>query len=346
VDVDSNGVHYQTHEVQVKTPSHVKPAGGTASLQRIAYTTARPVFDPSERPNDDGVVYPVIGYLCAASDLHQLVVVEEGSKVINPFSTSTPRYGTAGSDWKWLAWLWDEDVDDGQVAAPNPLVFRNIRDVQTSYEGGDFYVTVTCGQFAGRLSRVQDNAPSPLAALGDGVFEFVVDISGSPDAWRMVPATDAGGGPLADTPVWYMTREDFMYSYPGSSTRRDLTNVRYEDVDGNAYWQNMPWFPVAATRLPMDNRPMDADGDGNPERYHRHLVVNHAGMTANMTRSNVDDTSAPAVLGPSVMVVQTDDAADNYPGNDTLDIDVRHVIPNPYDFDWPDPLAQPTSAAR
>lgn len=346
VQQDGNGVRFQTHEVHVKTPSHVKPSGSTTPLQRIAYTTARPIFDPSQTSNDDGVIYPVIGYLCAASDLHQLVVVEEGSKAINPFSTSTPRGGTAGTDWKWLAWLWDEDVDDGGVAAPNPLIFRNIRDVQTSYEGGDFYLTVTCGQFAGRMSQVQANEPSPLAARGDGVFEFVVDIGGAPGSWRLVSATDDGGNALADTPVWYMTREDFLYSYPGTGQRRDLTNIRYVDVGGNSYWQTMPWFPVAARRLPTDNRPMDANGDGNIERYHRHLIVNHAGMTANMTRATVDDITPPAVLGPSVMVVQTNDADDNYPGNDTLDIDVRHVIPNPYDFDWPDPLAQPTSAAQ
>ena len=342
-EVSASGA--QTHSVHVKTPSHVKAAGSTAPLQRIAYTAVRPIFDPSSVAAG-GIVHPVIGYLCAASNLHQLVVVEENTLAINPPSTNLPYGGSAGSDWKWLAWLWDEDVSDTVYGPPDSLIFRNIRDLQTSYEGGEFYITVTCGQYAGRLSDVQANNLHPLAAQGDGIFEFCVDISGAAGSWALIPAADGASAADPDTPIWYMTREDHIYSYPATSVRRDLSNIRYDDVGGTPYWQTMPWFPVSAVRLPCDTRPMDADGDTILERYHRHLITNYAGLIPNLTRENIVDTSAPASLYSSVIVVQTDDANDNYPGNDTLDIDRRLVTPNPNEADWPDPLAQPTHATR
>ena len=62
--------------------------------------------------------------------------------------------------------------------------------------------------------------------------------------------------------------------------------------------------------------------------------------------SRKTSSSAPASLYSSVIVVQTDDVNDNYPVNDLLDIDQRLVIPNPYEPDWTDPLAQPTHASR
>ncbi len=352
-----NASGQQSHSVHVKTPSHVKPAGSTAPLQRIAYTAVRPIFDPApdigDYPAGCNTVHPVIGYLCAASNLHQLVVVEENTLAINPPSANPPYCGSTGSNWNWLAWLWDEDVSDTIYGPPNSLIFRNIRDLQTSYEGGDFYITVTCGQYAGRLGdrlpsgQVQPRAvPHELAAQGDGIFEFCVDISGDPGDWALISALDGGGGATPDTPIWHMTREDYIYSYPATSVRRDLSNIRYIDVDDNPYWQTMPWFPVSAVRLPCDNRPMNADGTA--ERYHRHLITNYAGLIPNLTRENVNavDLSAPASLYSSVIVVQTDDRNDDQPSNDILDIDRRLVTPNPNEADWPDPLAQPTHAAR
>jgi hypothetical protein len=91
---------------------------------------------------------------------------------------------------------------------------------------------------------------------------------------------------------------------------------------------------------------MDYENDGVPERYHRHLVTNYAGMIANLTRENISDTSAPASLYSSVIEVLTNDGANDNPADDILDIDRRKVIPNPNQMDWPDPLTQPTHASR
>ena len=191
---------------------------------------------------------------------------------------------------------------------------------------------------------MQANTLHPLAAQGDGIFEFCVDISGDAGSWALIPAVDGASAADPDTPIWYMTREDHIYSYPATSVRRDLSNIRYIDVDDNPHWQTMPWFPVSAVRLPCDTRPMNADGTA--ERYHRHLITNYAGLIPNLTRENIADTSAPASLCSSVIVVQTDDRNDDQPSNDILDIDRRLVTPNPNEADWPDPLAQPTHAAR
>lgn len=341
-----NAAGQQTHAVEVKTPSHIKTAGGASPLQRIEYTCVRPIFDPSDTPTAAGITHPVIGYLCAASNVHQLVVVEERTLAINPPSANMPYGGSAGSNWQWLAWLYDADVTDAVYGPPDSLIFRNIRSLETSYEGGEFYITVTCGQYAGRLSLVQAKTPHALAAQGDGVFEFCCDIGGAPGTWALAPAVDAGGAPEPDTPIWHMAREDYVYSYPTTGVRRELANIRYTDVDGTPYWQNMPWFPVAARRLVSDKRLMDYEGDGVYERYNRHLITNSAGLIANLTRENVRDTSAPASLGSSIIEVRTNDGANDYPADDILDIDRRTVIPDPNSGDWPDPLAQPTYATR
>ncbi|MFP3904213.1 MAG: hypothetical protein ACLFWB_08250, partial [Armatimonadota bacterium] len=334
--LDGNGD--QNHEVRVLTPSHVKLTSGASSMQKIAYSAVVPVFDP--------VNTACIGYLCAAANLHQLMVVERGTQRINPPSDATPPNGTDGSNWKWLAWLWDADIEDTTYGPSDSLIFRNIRDMDLSYEGNFAYLTVTCGQYAGRLSDIQDGRPHEISKQGDGVFEFCMNLSGGAGSWALEPATDDGGTAEPDTPIWYMTRRDYLYSYPSSETRRQLTNIRYQDADGNNYWQHLPWFPVAASRLPSDSRPGDWDGDDTTERYFKHMVVNHAGLIMNLSRRNVPDRSAPAVLTSSVLTIQTEDANDNYPGNDTLDIDRRLVIPDPARRDWTDPLAQPTDASR
>lgn len=360
VDKDADGTFRQHHEVKVVTPSHVKTGAATSPLQRIEYTTVRPIFDPSGTPTPNNEVHPVIGYLCAASNLHQLVVIEAGTKVINPYSISTnaPDRGTAGSNWKWLAWLWEKDVEvtdaNYQYLPPDPLIFRNIRDVETSYEGGVFYITVTCGQYTGRKSDVEQGNLSSVAGLGEGVFEFAVDTSGAPGTWRLIPAVDDGGTATPNTPIWYMTRQDYIFSIldredpdnAASQVRRDLSNLHYEDVDGNSYWQTLPWFPVSAKRLPSDQRWTHYIYNDSWARYSKHLVVNSAGIIPNLTSDSSVDDSAPASLASSIMVVTSSDGGDQYPENDVLDIDRRLVVPDPNGLPWPDPLSQPTHAAQ
>jgi hypothetical protein len=338
--VDALGV--QAHRVDVLTPTRVRLATG---LMEIAYTRAIPVFDP--------ISNAVIGYVCAASNMHQLAVVERGTRRVNPASNSAPPYGSAGSTWAWLAWLYDANVADPDYAPTNPLVFRNIRDVQFVREGPQMFLTVTCGQFAGRLANLATGIPPHfLAAEGAGVFEFALDISDTtaPYVWPRFAPTDAPGGPTVtvDDPVWWFTRRNYMYSDPAAGTRRSLTNLAYRDAGETpadpVHYLEMPWNPVSCSRLPTDRRPVNVGGVFH--RQARHLVTNYAELIQHLTRDNTASLTAPPSLYSSVFVAATDDLYDAAPENDTHELDRREVIPDPHEPDWTDPINQPAYADR
>lgn len=328
----------QRHRVEVLTPSRVRLAQG---MTKISYTRAIPIFDP--------ISTAVIGYLCAAANLHQLVVVEAGTKRVDPPSAQQPARGTAGTNWKWLAWLYDDNVDDTNYAPTNPLIFKNIRDVQLAREGGRLYLTVTCGQYGGRLNQ---QGRHWLSYHGAGVFEFALDISGAPGTWTRLNATDiAGGAPVsADDPIWQFTQLDYTYSsytmdystgQLTSGTRRSLTNILYRDpADNIDKWLEMPWQPVSCQRLAGDI------SVGSNRLSVRHMITNYAELIQNLRRDNIEARSAPAMLSSSVFVVDTDTVADAAPENDVHELDRREVIPNPHEPDWTDPLNQPAYAYR
>ena len=235
-----NTLGVQTHRVDILSPSTVRLATRTGT-SRLSYTRAQPIFDPTTNA--------VIGYLCVASNLHQLVVLEAGSKLINP-PASRPLPSGVGT-WAWLAWLYDHmdtpSVDTRSNISDNPLIFRNIRDVQLSREGTRIFVTVTAERFDGRLRREVEivpgtpivvrlgmNAPPHYLSLqGAGVFEYCINISGPPATWARFPAVDSdpahskappkdpetGFDPVrdpivtvtADDPIWWFTRPNYMY---------------------------------------------------------------------------------------------------------------------------------------
>jgi hypothetical protein len=288
-------------------------------------------------------------------------VVEAGTRIIDPAAANTPFYGSAGTNWEWLAWLYDRnptaaanatDLSAFTSTPTNPLIFRNIRDVELAREGTQMYLTVTCEQFAGRLANISaTNAPHYLAAQGAGVFEYCIDISGAAGAWARFPAANDGTATLlgnayptvsGDDPMWWFTRLNYMYvnTSPASPTRRTLTNIEYKDKDGTDHWLGMGWSPVSAIRLPTDRRPV------NGHRLARHLVTNAAQIVQNLSRDNVNDEVAPASLFSSVFVVSTDDLNDAAPNNDIHDLSRAEVIPDPADADWTDPFNQPTFADR
>ena len=350
--VDTRGV--QTHRVDLLTPATIRLATQTGAA-RLSYTRAQPIFDP--------VTNQVDGYLCVAANLHQLVVLEAGSRMVNPPANRMMPSGSG--TWAWLAWLYDHVADPANDmrtnSCDNPLIFRNIRDAQLAREGTRVYLTVTAERFDGRLVRQIEIQPGKpivatlgmnvpphfLATMGAGVFEYCVDISSaSPASWARVPAT-AGSQLTADDPIWWFTRLNYIYRDPlaASPTRRSLTNLRYRDVDGADHWLEMPWNPVSAIRLPADARPLSNGG-----RLERHLVTNSTQIVQNLSRDNAhsaaSDSLGPASLFSSVIVISTDDGNDNAPANDVHDLDRREVIPDPNDADWSDPFSQPSYADR
>lgn len=359
-----NALGVQTHRVDILSPSTVRLATQSGT-SRLSYTRAIPIFDPTTNQID--------GYLCVAANLHQLVVLEAGSRMINPPANRALPSGTG--TWQWLAWLYDHDPATGNLTnvGNNPLIFRNIRDVQLAREGTREFVTVTAERFDGRMTRLAEivagqpvvvklgmNAPPHfLATQGAGVFEYCINISGAPATWSRFPATDANPGDTmnitADDPIWWFTRPNYLFGDPASAspTRRSLTNVRYSDVDGTTHWMEMAWNPVSAMRLPADTRPV------NGQRQSRHLVTNYAEIIQNLNRdslhsnlnrtagtSDANDAIGPASLFSSVLVINTDDRTDNAPDNDLHDLDRREVIPDPNDADWSDPFNQPAYADR
>lgn len=345
----------QTHRVDVLTPSRVRLAQG---MMKLAYTRAIPVIAPLAGDTSRFV----LGYICAASNLHQLVVVDGLTKQVDPPSNTLWGMTSMGMTWKWLAWLYDANVDDTDYAPTNPLIFRNIRDVQLTYEGGTAYLTVTCGQYAGRLNNIGTGlTPHWLGGQGAGIYEFAMDISDTtaPYDWARISPTDVAGGATvtADDPIWTFnnlnyTYGSFTYNYATrqltAGTRRSLTNIAYRDVGETASdpvrWLELPWCPVSCQRLPADQRTVSV-GAGTG-RVARHLVTNYAELIQNLNRDNVNDLGAPAMLFSSVFVVTTDDVNDNAPENDVHEMDRREVIPDPHEPDWTDPINQPAYAAR
>ncbi|MEN6301624.1 MAG: hypothetical protein ABFD96_02825 [Armatimonadia bacterium] len=339
-----NALGVQVHTVNVLTPARIRLTEG---MVKIAYTKAQPIFDPSTNE--------VIGYLCVAANLHQVMIVERQSNPaatirVNPPYGDQPRCGPVGSTWQWLAWLYDYDIGGANYHANDPLVFRNIRDVQLVREGTSMYLTVTCGQYGGRLASMQAGQPTHfLGAQGAGIFEFEIRNPGT--GWQRWLATDVAGGPAvtADDPTWWFTRRNYTYWDPynlDNDHRRGLTNIHYDDAgnadddDDPAHWLDMAWNPVSAIRLPVDRRPVGG------QRQVRHLVANYAEIIQNLTRDNVVDKSSPASLFSSVFVVSSDDNNDNAPENDLHALDRREVIPDPHESDWPDPINQPAYADR
>ena len=228
-----------------------------------------------------------------------------------------------------------------------------------SYEGSQVFLTVTCGQFAGRLTHTLPNAtPHPLSLQGAGVFEYCM-AKGAGGVWGRVTPADAAADSFPvtnDDPIWWFTRLNWLYpsfnyiagdannAYTGSPARRTISNLQYADANGNNHWLDMAWNPVSAMRLPADRRPVGT------QRQTRHLVTNAAQIVQNLSRDNVFSNASnaygPAALFSTVFVVNSDDNSDAAPDNDTHDLDRREAIPNPQEADWSDPLNQPTFADR
>lgn len=152
VDVISYGAlgGPQTHQVVQLTPDYVRPPWAPTQPLKLRYTRAQPIFDFGNGA--------VIGYLCAAANIDRMVIVEAGTKYVDPDPTTTPPGGTrTWADWSWLY----------------NLQFSNLRHVEYSRFGNRAYVTAVAGGL-GDLRR-------------DGVWIWALDTAAG-----LVPGTGTG----------------------------------------------------------------------------------------------------------------------------------------------------------
>ncbi len=342
---DDAGYGRQRHTVRTVTPAYIR-MGGERGDQRARYTSAHPIRDPNNNE--------VVGYLCAAANLNQLVVVAIGETArerrANPFAREQVGGGTDEATWAQWAWLYDhaeEEPPEGErrYVSNEPLQFENIRDVDVQRHGNAIYVTVTAGGYLGRarfhychrsdcLERasaehynVGDICPDcdqgelrahhRMSNAGAGVFQFQIDVSDldNPATWRLVETHSP------DQPHWYFVRR---YQTPGAGPREDysgpMTEIRYEDET-----LEKDWYPVSARRLP----------DG------RHLIVNGLSYTESLTHENVD--SPEAVLGPHIFEITTENTGDGNPHTDAHSLNPERSVPAPGES-WADPFTQPAHA--
>ncbi|HEY3397103.1 MAG TPA: hypothetical protein VGM19_05520 [Armatimonadota bacterium] len=165
----------QTHTVTEVTPEFVRPPWDPTHSLKLRYVRAQPIFDPANNN--------LIGYLCAASNVDRVVVVEAGTKAVDPDPTTTPVGGTRPwSDWSGLYDL---------AAGPR---FPNLRHLEYFRFGDNTYVAVV----AGGILPPGANRPGAAGAVDlDGVWVWQMDAAGP------VP----GGGPFGS--VWSYTATDY-----------------------------------------------------------------------------------------------------------------------------------------
>jgi hypothetical protein len=328
-----SGAVTQTHAVHIVTPPLVKATTGPRKGEfiRIAYTKAQPLFHPY-----DG---SVTGYLCAANNLHELLVVEAGTQRVNPPGgdplpcLATTPAGNNGT-WALLSWLYEVDTD-GDPANDERLIFENIRNAQVSIDRDEYgnrflFVTVACGQYRGPLGNPVNAAGQPFAGAGAACVEFRVGSpvfdTANPATWVLLPSAV---GPAI--PYWSYTEANYaagplghLWTLPGQGAGGTLVTKAFA--------------PVCAQRL-----------SGG-----RHLITNSRGVIEDLTHPNLPTATdsptfaTPPSLGAEVFEVETqyDPTAPNDPSTQTHIIDVHKVIPDPWLEDWTDPINQPSFAQR
>jgi hypothetical protein len=163
----------QQHTVVDLTPAYVRPPWDPTHRYNLRYTRAQPIFD-----FNNGTV---IGYLCAAANLDRVVVVEAGTKKVDP--TGTPPGGSR----PWSDWLPLYDAVNGPS-------FPNLRDVEYFRYGNRVYILVTAGGL--------DNTNV------DGVWMWEID------------TTTPGGGPVAGSgphgSIWQYLATNYAAAVPFS----------------------------------------------------------------------------------------------------------------------------------
>ncbi|MGD9495063.1 MAG: hypothetical protein AB7Y46_02010 [Armatimonadota bacterium] len=295
----------QRHTVRRITPAYVRLGSAPRGATRVRYTSAQPIFDPI---NDH-----LIGYLCAASNLNQILVVDAASGIVNPMASVYTPGGSPGARWRYWAWLYDADPTDADHVSNEPLQFENIKHVEYRRYGSAIYLTVTCSRYRGRaLPGAPDH---PLAAAGPGVFEFVIDISDpNPDNWALHEAGSGAPWPT-DDPHWYFTAADYR--------GRPMTTITTAMGTPQQHDYVKRWYPVCGQRL----------------RTGQHLIVNSLSMIESATQQNIGAGVAQAVLGSHIFQVTTNLNVPADPTDDVHVLDDDRSVPAPGQL-WADPLTQ------
>lgn len=292
----------QRHTITTVTPTYVQVGGSPRGYERVRYTSAAPINDPGNGA--------LIGYLCAASNLNQLLVVSAGGRIVNPYASLQTSGGTAGATWAPWAWLYDADPADTNDVSGQPLQFENIKNVSLKRIGGTIYVGVTCSRYIGRSGE----PAHALAAAGPGVFEFRIDVSSSdPADWQLDQMGTGAAWPTMD-PHWFFVGDDYR--------GRPMTTISTAAGD----FDNR-WYPVSAQRVSSDTV----------------LITNSLSQTENATPANIGGGARQAVIGSHIFEVLTDDGGDADPTNDLHALDPQRSVPAPGQA-WADPFVQPAYA--
>ena len=305
------GATSQSHGAEVVTPTHIwRPDGRRrGEYVQVAYTKAIPVRDPS-----NGIV---MGYLCAASNLHQLVAIARRDyDAVDDDYLATPtafQVNPTGDEWVMWQWLYDEDDDPDTT---DRLIFENIRHVgltRTTDEYGALYdyLMVVCGRYNGPLDE-----PTPLTFGGLEAGETCVEFRLT-DAGLVANATGSWF-----LPYWYYTDRHY-----------EVGPIGHVYPEGAAEPATQAFYPSCAQRLPAG----------------RHMVSNYASTVIDLTHENVPtatDFGTPPSLGAIVFEVETRYETVDDPYQQVHIIDVHEAIPNPWGDLWTDPINQPSFVHR
>ena len=327
----ANGLNPIQHtRVRVLSPTHARLASNPSQMARIEYSKAQPIFHPNDTQD-------CIGYLCVASNLHQLVILDGFQPIVNPAPVTglrtityagsgvgTVSRSAGGATWNYWSWLYNSG---GAGTGVNPLIFDNIRHAEYSVVGTRQYVTVAATRYRGRMATPGAGI-LPAATAGPGVFEFAMDVNpATPNNWaRVIPTS-----PSADDPIWYFNQSDYVST--------NAFRLAYFTLPSGQVI-NKTLDPWCAKRLP----------DG------RHLITTVAPLVEHLTHLNTPGLLGTS-LGSEVFEVTTRLAGAGgtliTPAATDLDasvqqkyVDTRTVIPDPRGLDWTDPLNQPVYAER
>ncbi|MGD8237464.1 MAG: hypothetical protein PVH68_02840, partial [Armatimonadota bacterium] len=174
------------------------------SLGTVEYSHAVPIFDPATGAH--------IGVLCAARNLHRLIVMDVTTDPADPrprwhrpralpLASETPV--GSPTPWRWLAWVYDRNLND-QI--DDPLLFDDIRDLRVQPEPHGASFVDMDGDPVGLPDPADldgDGTPDPYPANGRDLWPEGaqdIDADGTPDRFVYLTVTCSGyRNPPSDT---------------------------------------------------------------------------------------------------------------------------------------------------
>lgn len=310
--------HFSNHPTPTHLDIDLDPSDDEATpttLARVEYSHAVPIFHPT-----DG---SYIGVLCAARNLNRLIVIDVTTDPPTPFPLAkAPPVTGADTRWRWLAWLYDRNLDG---VNDDPLLFDGIKDLRllpaphgdsridtdgdgapdTLFpmngrgrwpEGGVMYLTITCSGYR--------NPPLGVGAIHEpGAIEFAVDASDPTAPVFIGPTFDpaippSGGMPsvAAGTPHWRFTRVDYFEAGATPGPDDDLGTPD----DGHPYATLADAGPDG---IPNTGDEREYQKPWRPTSCHRledgtHVIVNGAAQPRHVTRANfpAQDTNFSEII--------------------------------------------------